>query len=679
MNSNDNKRIHVPYASRTETILYIALACLNIALVAIFGFVLSIEDTDLFLASAAAALLYLAEVSVIGYIRTKYIRYIPSREVYRMLEESCSSILKDTRNPALAVDNHGKILWYNNALAEMLDPDENYIGRNTSEIIEVDLNKSVHSDRPTRASIGNSIYNLEGFVISEDGDGVYVATLTDITELTETRRKYAEEKVAVAYIAIDNAEEVSQYIHEKFSDIVYIVEDKLKTWAASMNGVIKSYDNNKYVMFFDAKGLQLCRENKFSILDEIRKTRVGDGVPITVSIGVSSSGKTLEERDAIAKDAIDMAIERGGDQVVDKSNNSITCYGGRTKTIYKRTSVLSRSIASRLTSLMARSDNVIIMGHRYGDFDSFGSSIGIARLAMLCGIKVNIAVDLRDKNLAPCVELMQQTEAYSRVFVDNADGLDLISSGTLVVLVDHGSLGRSQFSDISKKAKQLAVIDHHRKAEELPETVKIEYIVPNASSTCEIITEMIESSVNSQCLLKEEADMLLSGILLDTKQFTRNTGIRTFAAAQYLQGAGANPTDVYNLFKTAPDDLAKEARFHTDIVMYKYNVAIASCDGENDDTYRIIASKAADKMLTLKGVDAAFAIVRIGEFIHISGRSNGKINVQLILEKFNGGGHFEVAGAQVVGMSVDEVLERLRQSIDEYCELGLEENDSEDI
>ena len=679
MNSNDNKRIHVPYASRTETILYIALACLNIALVAIFGFVLFIEGINLFLVSAAAALLYLAEVSVIGYIRTKYIKYVPSREVYRMLEESCSSILKDTRNPALAVDNHGKILWYNNALAEMLDPDENYIGRNTSEIIEVDLNKSVHSDRPTRASIGNSIYNLEGFVISEDGDGVYVATLTDITELTETRRKYAEEKVAVAYIAIDNAEEVSQYIHEKFSDIVYIVEDKLKTWAASMNGVIKSYDNNKYVMFFDAKGLQLCRENKFSILDEIRKTRVGDGVPITVSIGVSSSGKTLEERDAIAKDAIDMAIERGGDQVVDKSNNSITCYGGRTKTIYKRTSVLSRSIASRLTSLMARSDNVIIMGHRYGDFDSFGSSIGIARLAMLCGIKVNIAVDLRDKNLAPCVELMQQTEAYSRVFVDNADGLDLISSGTLVVLVDHGSLGRSQFSDISKKAKQLAVIDHHRKAEELPETVKIEYIVPNASSTCEIITEMIESSVNSQCLLKEEADMLLSGILLDTKQFTRNTGIRTFAAAQYLQGAGANPTDVYNLFKTAPDDLAKEARFHTDIVMYKYNVAIASCDGENDDTYRIIASKAADKMLTLKGVDAAFAIVRIGEFIHISGRSNGKINVQLILEKFNGGGHFEVAGAQVVGMSVDEVLERLRQSIDEYCELGLEENDSEDI
>ena len=479
----------------------------------------------------------------------------------------------------------------------------------------------------------------------------------------------------MAYIAIDNAEEVSQYIHEKFSDIVYIVEDKLKTWAASMNGVLKSYDNNKYIMFFDSKGLQQCRENKFAILDEIRKTRVGDGVSITISIGVSSSGKSLEERDAIAKEAIDMAIERGGDQAVDKSNNNITYYGGRTKTIYKRTSVLSRSIASRLTSLMARSDNVIVMGHRYGDFDSFGSAVGIARLAMLCGMKVNIAVDLRDKNLAPCVELMQSTEVYSRVFVDNADGLDLISSDTLVVLVDHSSLGRSQFADISKKAKTIAIIDHHRKAEELPDTVKIEYIVPNASSTCEIVTEMIESSVNSQCLIKEEADMLLSGILLDTKQFTRNTGTRTFAAAQYLQSAGANPTDVYNLFKTAPDDLAKEARFHTDIVMYRDNVAIASCDGETDDSYRIIASKAADKMLTLKGVDAAFAIVRIGDAVHISGRSNGKINVQLVLEKLNGGGHFEVAGAQVVGMPVEDVLERLRASIDEYCDSSTDDAD----
>ena len=676
MNNNDNKnKIRVPYASRTETILYVAFACVNMVLVAILGIITSVDPIFL---SLGFVLLYLIEVAILRYTRKKTAAYVPTKSVYQMLEESCSTIIKDTLMPAMAIDDHGVILWYNDAMAEMLTQDENYIGHNASEILNMDINKSVRADKFTRVSIGNSIYHLEGFVVSEEGDGLYLAVFNDITELSETRRKYVEEKVAIAYIAIDNAEEVSQYIHEKFSDIVYIVEDKLKNWATSMNGVIKSYDNNKYIMFFDSKGLQQCRENKFAILDDIRKTRVGDGVSITISIGVSCSGKSLEERDAIAKDAIDMAIERGGDQAVDKSNNGTTYYGGRTKTIYKRTSVLSRSIASRLTALMARCDNVIVMGHRYGDFDSFGSAVGIARLAMLGGVKVNIAVDLRDKNLAPCVELMQSTEAYSRVFVDNADGLDLISSDTLVVLVDHSSLGRSQFADISKKAKILAVIDHHRKAEELPDTVKIEYIVPNASSTCEIVTEMIESSVNSQCLLKEEADMLLSGILLDTKQFTRNTGTRTFAAAQYLQSAGANPTDVYNLFKTAADDLAKEARFHTCITMYHHNVAIASCDGETDDSYRIIASKAADKMLTLKGVDAAFTIVRIGEGIHISGRSNGKINVQLILEnKLSGGGHFEVAGAQVRGMTVDEVLETLRQNIDEYCENNTADKDGE--
>ena len=665
MSNNDKKIKRVPYATKAETILYVVFACLLIISVAVLGYA---TEIDILVLATAAVLLYLLIVSIIGFARKKISAYVPSKTIYQMLEETAGKVIKDTQMPALAINSHGTILWYNEALAEKLTPDENFVGHNASEILNTNISERVQAEKLTRVSIGDSVYNLEGFIISEDGDGTYLAVLNDITELSDIRRRYIEEKVAVAYIAIDNAEEVSQYIHEKFSDIVYIVEDKLKTWAASMNGVLKSYDNNKYIMFFDSKGLQQCRENKFAILDEIRKTRVGDGVSITISIGVSSSGKSLEERDTIAKEAIDMAIERGGDQAVDKSNNNITYYGGRTKTIYKRTSVLSRSIASRLTSLMARSDNVIVMGHRYGDFDSFGSAVGIARLAMLCGMKVNIAVDLRDKNLAPCVELMQSTEAYSRVFVDNADGLDLISSDTLVVLVDHSSLGRSQFADISKKAKTIAVIDHHRKAEELPDTVKIEYIVPNASSTCEIVTEMIESSVNSQCLIKEEADMLLSGILLDTKQFTRNTGTRTFAAAQYLQSAGANPTDVYNLFKTAPDDLAKEARFHTDIVMYRDNVAIASCDGETDDSYRIIASKAADKMLTLKGVDAAFAIVRIGEAVHISGRSNGKINVQLVLEKLNGGGHFEVAGAQVVGMSVEEVLELLRTSIDEYCD-----------
>ena len=254
------------------------------------------------------------------------------------------------------------------------------------------------------------------------------------------------------------------------------------------------------------------------------------------------------------------------------------------------------------------------------------------------------------------------------MFVDNAEGLDLIGPDTLVVLVDHNTLGRAQFSDIANRANAVAIIDHHRKIDAPAASIKISYIEPSASSTCEMVTEMLEMSVSSQNLIKEEADMLLSGILLDTKQFTRNTGTRTFGAAQYLRGAGADPTDVYDLFKTKAEDLSKEARFHTAITIYNENIAVACCEGETDESYRIIASKAADKMLTLKGVDAAFTLVRIGEHIHISGRSSGAVNVQLILERLNGGGHFDVAGAQVASDSIIAVLETLKESIDEYTQ-----------
>ena len=269
-------------------------------------------------------------------------------------------------------------------------------------------------------------------------------------------------------------------------------------------------------------------------------------------------------------------------------------------------------------------------------------------------------------DLEPCIRMMQTTEQYAQLFVDNADGLDLVGRDTLLVLVDHNDPARSQFADIAAKVNTIAIVDHHRKSDTFHEAVKLYYVEPSASSACELVTEMLESAISSQNLLKEEADVMLAGVLLDTKQFTRNTGTRTFGAAQYLRGAGANPTDVYSLFKTAPDDLIKEARFHASIEIYRDNIAISSCEGATDASYRIIASKAADKMLTLQGIEAAFTLVKIGDQIHISGRSSGQINVQLILEKLHGGGHFDVAGAQVVSESIMSVLETLKESIDEY-------------
>ena len=656
-----NKKNNAPFASRRELVMCIALACLNIT---IFGLFCEFSAINKAVIAVGVVFIYLLEISALGVLRQKQQSAEPNVSMFDILEETSSTVIKNAKQPIATFDDRGKILWCNDSMLNVLKMEENPIGMTVDKVFGGTL--PIDKFGSVSIKIKNRLYSAESFVLSKKGMLIYMLSLTDVTALSEMERKYNENKVCIAYIAIDNIEDVLQYVHEKFRVAVSRVDEKLKNWADSLGATIKSYDNDKYIMFFDSVSLDKCLENRFAILDEIRETRVGDGVSITISMGVSRMDGSLRDRELAARDAIDLALQRGGDQVVYINNGVTEYYGGRTKSIYKRSNVRSRTFTNQLTSLMVRADNVLIMGHRYGDFDSFGAAIGVARIAITCGVKVNIAVEMRDKNLEPCIRMMQTTEPYAQMFVDNADGLDLIGRDTLLVLVDHNDPIRSQFADIASKVNNMVVIDHHRKVDTFHESVKLYYVEPSASSTCELVTEMLESAISSQNLLKEEADMLLAGLLLDTKQFTRNTGTRTFGAAQYLRGAGANPTDVYSLFKTAPDDLRKESRFHTAINIYRSNIALASCEGETDESYRIIASKAADKMLTLKGIEAAFTLVKIGDQIHISGRSSGTINVQLILEKLHGGGHFDVAGAQVVNESVMNVLETLKSSIDEY-------------
>ncbi len=662
MDSNKKKR-HIPFVSRTQLAICVVLCPLFITIYALLNE--SYEIDSVFLA-VALSFLYLVCVALVATYNTKYTEKLPSAELQELFGERGSYVFKNSTSPVIAIDSYGTLLWYNDAMHIIADPHGNFIGSNVVSIVEGKIGKENILNQSV--SIFGRIYNVEGFELSTLENGLYLAWFTDITELTDIKKRYTDERVAVAYIAIDNVEDILQYVHDDFRNAISSVDDTIKAWAESMNGVVKSYDNDKYIILFDSAKLDECIASRFDILDKIRNSRVGDGVSITASIGVSKAVGTLADREKAAREAIDLALQRGGDQVVYKTEDAIEYYGGRTKSLFKRSNVKSRTFANQLSAVIARSDNVIIMGHRYGDFDSIGASIGVARLAMRLGIKANIAVDMRDANLQPCIDILQENEIYTNVFVDSAEAFDLISPDTLVILVDHNIFERSQFSDIANKANRVVIIDHHRKIDVMPESVVLSYIEPSASSTCELLSEMLEVSLMSGNLIKEEADLLLSGILLDTKQFTRNTGTRTFGAAQYLRGAGASPTDVYNLFKASPDDLAKESRFHTSITVYRENIAISSCEGETDDSYRIIASKAADKMLTLKNVEAAFALVKIGEQIHISGRSNGKVNVQIILEKLHGGGHFDIAGAQIKSDSIMSVLDTLKASIDDFLD-----------
>jgi len=654
------------FTLRRDMLVWVGGGCLFMLILALCVKYFSVDSTILFLILSAV---YLFCVTLYAIARGRYGRVATQAELADIAEEKSFAVLETLGTAALVYDSFGVLLWYNEAAERMLFSEiEAPRSKNLSELFSI--NRSGREGfRMEHLSYGGREYRVESFCLSRAGSGLYALVLYDDTAMSEALRSFEDKSTAVAYVTIDSMEDFLQSVQDSFRLAVVSVDDALKKWAARMNGVIKLYENDKYVLYFERAFLRECIADRFSILDEIREAHIGDGMSVTVSIGVSAHGKTLAERDAAAKEAIDLALQRGGDQAVVKGDMGVEYYGGRTKSVYKRSNIRSRSFVSQLNAAMVRADNVLIMGHRFGDYDSFGATVGIARLAMSCGIKVNIATDMRDANLAPLIHTVQSVPEFAHVFVDSAEGLDLVNADTLLVLCDVNTAARAQFAEIASKVRRIAIVDHHRKGENASsDRVILSYIDPSASSACELVTEMLECAAVSRNITKEEADMLLSGILLDTKQFTRNTGTRTFNAAQILRGAGANPSDVYNFFKIDPDDLSKEARFHTDITMYRECIAISCCDGDTDESYRIIASKAADKMLTLKSVEASFTLVRIGEQIHISGRSAGRINVQLILEQLNGGGHFDVAGAQVQGASATAVLERLKGAIDTYLD-----------
>ncbi|MBO4213343.1 MAG: DHH family phosphoesterase, partial [Clostridia bacterium] len=429
------------------------------------------------------------------------------------------------------------------------------------------------------------------------------------------------------------------------------------------------------VLFFKHKHLKKLMGEKFSVLDKIRNVRLADdanSMPITVSMGIAAT-KTSDgnfnlsdfERDAMA--ALEIAFQRGGDQVVVKTENGLEYFGGITKAAQKRTKNRARFIASQLCTLISNSSQVIVMGHKNPDFDSIGACIGVARLAMFCGVDCHIVSDFESINFETLTERIDFPEEYRSIFTDAVTAIDMITPDTLVVVADVNNMAIVEAPEIVSNAKSVFIIDHHRQTDELPgNVITPSYIEPAASSTCELIAEMLEDSLPNGDLLKEEALAILAGIMVDTNNFTRSTSTRTFGAALYLRSQGANTEYARTFFSEEFSEYLSEAKFGTDVSIYRHNIAITRSEGTGDVNDRVAAAKAADKLLSVRGIDASFALVKIGEGVNISGRSNGKVNVQLILEKFNGGGHFDVAGARIDETTLDEATERLKKAINDY-------------
>ena len=579
--------------------------------------------------------------------------------------------------PVVICDEGGKIIWYNNAFTKVSNPRDVLYAKHIDSVCSVTIDQILAAtDSPpentdsadgVEASAYDRIFRIKGYQITAQGKNYVITVWNERTEQKRLAKRLADEETIIAYVMIDNLDELMQFVQEKYRSASARVETILKEWADSVGGILKEYERDKFIFIFEARYLDEFIEKKFDILDRIREVRIGEGsMPVTVSIGISRVHGTLADKDHDAHASLDLALQRGGDQVVVKNSHNTEFYGGRTKTVQKRTKVRARVIANELTLNMVKAHNVLIMGHRNPDYDSIGACVGIARLAMFCGVKANIVVNRSDPNIRQAINRVASLPEYTDIFVDSFVGQDMIHSDTLLVIVDVNNPAQFEAPDIASNVGTIAIIDHHRKTGDYVRQPVITYIEPSASSACELVAEILEQSLPIGGLHREEADVLYGGMLLDTKQFSRNTGVRTFSAALYLRSEGANPAEVQLFFKSGLDDFMREAKFSMNVVTYRQIFAISMSDGDGSPQDRIAAAKAADKLLSVEGVMASFALVHIDDSVHISARSAGNVNVQLILEKIGGGGYYEAAGALLKNVTMTAALNSLKAAIDDY-------------
>ncbi|MBU8610659.1 MULTISPECIES: cyclic-di-AMP phosphodiesterase GdpP [Bacillus] len=500
----------------------------------------------------------------------------------------------------------------------------------------------------------------------------------DVTEQIQIEKLYENERTVLAYIFLDNYDDVTQGLDDQTrSTMNSQVTSLLNAWAQEYGIFLKRTSSERFIAVLNEHILTELENSKFSILDEVREKTSFDGVALTLSVGVGASVSSLKELGDLAQSSLDLALGRGGDQVAIKlPNGKVKFYGGKTNPMEKRTRVRARVISHALKEIVTESSNVIIMGHKFPDMDSIGAAIGILKVAQANNKDGFIVID--PNQIGSSVqrligEIKKYEELWSR-FITPEEAMEISNDDTLLVIVDTHKPSLVMEERLVNKIEHIVVIDHHRRGEEFIRDPLLVYMEPYASSTAELVTELLEYQPKRLKINMIEATALLAGIIVDTKSFSLRTGSRTFDAASYLRAKGADTVLVQKFLKETVDSYIKRAKLIQHTVLYKDNIAIASLP-ENEEEYfdQVLIAQAADSLLSMSEVEASFAVARRDEqTVCISARSLGEVNVQIIMEALEGGGHLTNAATQLSGISISEALERLKHAIDEYFEGGVQ-------
>ena len=581
--------------------------------------------------------------------------------------------------PLVILETDGNIIWKSTKfVSEFANIDiNNYL----TELLEnINLEISERTDQKDKSivrnfKIDNKEYKILGeFVKSGNRERkkeekyMMILYFLDETENIKLQKEYKDSKACIGIIMVDNYEETIQQVEiDERPQVIAEIEKLLYEWANEYEGIIVKSDRDRFVYLFEQKYLEKIKNSKFTILDSIKDINVSTKVPITLSIAISNEGQTGKEKYQSAVNTMDVILGRGGDQAAIREDGKYQFFGGRVEEVERRTKVKARIVAHALEELIKENDQVLIMGHANPDIDALGSAIGMYRLAKNIGKEAYIVANTDTMALKFVKRSLDEDEEFEDAIISKEDAELLINDKTLLIVVDTHKSSYVEAPNLLEKTNQIAVIDHHRRSPDFIEKSILTFHEVYASSAAELVTELLQYTSTPVQLSQIEAETLYAGIMMDTKNFTFKTGVRTFEAAAYLRKYGVDIIRVKKWFQNDLETYNKITEIIKTTEIINDSIGIAVYNSEDKDA-NVICAKSADMLLTIGNITASFVLGKVGNKVTISGRSIGDINVQVILEKMGGGGHITLAGAQIEGMTIDEVKKELTQTIDEYLE-----------